>query len=74
MSVAAASATWLTGTAVGTFARAACVLIEPTLTGITIGRHRAFGEVAALVGFDHHAPRTCDRGNDDEDQRRETTH
>jgi hypothetical protein len=72
-SVAAASATWLTGAAVRTFARAAIVLSEPNLAGSAIVRHRALREVPALVRLDHDTA-GGERGRESEHDYRKTSH
>jgi hypothetical protein len=41
------------------------VLVEADLGGVAIGRHRTPGEVAALIGLDHHTPARRDRCRDD---------
>jgi hypothetical protein len=45
----------LAGAAIGAFAGATCVGLEPGLAIILIVRHRALGEIFALVGVDHDA-------------------
>src|SRR5262249_2157691 len=54
-SVAAASAAWLSGAAIGALPRASLVPAESLFTGVAIIDHRTLGEMAALVGADHDA-------------------